>query len=271
MLRRLEELDRVDAALGLGAMPYGVPAGSRRPPPRRRWVTVLMGSTVLVLLMGVVVALAPQAAPLRDLLGIQRYGERPTYVAGEGTYAFLATQPGSDQPVGYDPCDTVEVLVNPDGAPRDHRELVDTAFAHVGAATGLDLRVVGETDDRDTDRLDDAGLPEPVLVLWADEDEQPDLGGDVAGYAGSVALGGARLSYVTGVVVLDVEAFAQMAAEPGGAAYRQAVVDHEVGHLVGLDHVDDPGELMYPETGAMTEFGPGDLEGLGRLGAVPCG
>lgn len=271
MLRRLEELDRVDAALGLGAMPYGVPVGSRRPRPRRRWVTVLMGSTLLCLLLGVVVALAPQAAPLRDLLGLQRYGERPAYAAGEGTYAFLTTQPASDEPVGYDPCEPVEVLVNPDGAPRDHRELLDTALARVGDATGLDLRVVGETDDRDTDRFDDAGLPEPVLVLWADEDEMPDLAGDVAGYAGSVATGGARLSYVTGMVVLDVDAFEQMATEPGGAAYRQAIVDHEVGHLVGLDHVDDPGELMYPETAVMTTFGPGDLEGLGRLGAVPCG
>ena len=54
-------------------------------------------------------------------------------------------------------------------------------------------------------------------------------------------------------------------------ANLQAIVDHEFGHLVGLDHVTDPGELMAEVNLGRTSYGPGDLEGLARLGAIPCG
>jgi hypothetical protein len=39
---------------------------------------------------------------------------------------------------------------------------------------------------------------------------------------------------------------------------------------VGLGHVDDVGELMYPETTSRTELGPGDRTGLDLLGRGPC-
>jgi predicted Zn-dependent protease len=50
----------------------------------------------------------------------------------------------------------------------------------------------------------------------------------------------------------------------------QAVVMHELGHVLGLDHVDDPGELMHGENVGQTEFGPGDRAGLTALGAGRC-
>ena len=50
----------------------------------------------------------------------------------------------------------------------------------------------------------------------------------------------------------------------------RAIVQHELGHVLGLDHVDDPGELMYDTSSGRTDFGPGDLEGLARLAGVPC-
>ena len=46
---------------------------------------------------------------------------------------------------------------------------------------------------------------------------------------------------------------------------------HEFGHLVGLDHVDDPTQLMYPSTSpAVSTFGGGDLAGLAALGSGAC-
>ena len=42
-------------------------------------------------------------------------------------------------------------------------------------------------------------------------------------------------------------------------------------HAVGLAHVDDDRELMYPEARrTVTEFAAGDLTGLAALGRGPC-
>nr|WP_269329758.1 matrixin family metalloprotease [Kineosporia babensis] len=52
-----------------------------------------------------------------------------------------------------------------------------------------------------------------------------------------------------------------------------AVVLHEFGHLVGLDHVDDPAELMYRTPTARPHsdgFELGDRRGLARLSGGPC-
>ena len=46
---------------------------------------------------------------------------------------------------------------------------------------------------------------------------------------------------------------------------------HELGHLVGLDHVTAANQLMYPQTRpGVTDFGAGDLTGLAALGRGTC-
>ena len=108
-----------------------------------------------------------------------------------------------------------------------------------------------------------AGLKAPATA-----DEVPELEGDVAGIGGSAAtaLDTRDAHYVTGQVVLDADDFGDI-RNPDEA---QAIVDHEFGHLVGLDHVDDPNELMHAEHTGQTSFGPGDLEGLPILGELAC-
>ena len=50
-----------------------------------------------------------------------------------------------------------------------------------------------------------------------------------------------------------------------------AVIRHELGHVVGLDHVDDERELMHPVGHPdVVGFGPGDLTGLAELGRGQC-
>jgi predicted Zn-dependent protease len=48
------------------------------------------------------------------------------------------------------------------------------------------------------------------------------------------------------------------------------VMFHEFGHLVGLAHVDDKRQLMYPHTGR-PDFEDGDRAGLIALSQLPCG
>ena len=40
--------------------------------------------------------------------------------------------------------------------------------------------------------------------------------------------------------------------------------------MLGLDHVDDIGELMNAEYVGQSGFGPGDREGLQQLRELPC-
>jgi hypothetical protein len=50
----------------------------------------------------------------------------------------------------------------------------------------------------------------------------------------------------------------------------RAVIMHEFGHLVGLDHVTSQSQLMSDENNGQLDFGDGDLTGLAKLGSGTC-
>ena len=187
--------------------------------------------------------------------------------AGVGSYRFSMTQPGSDQPVGYDPCEPIRVVHNPQNAPANAQELLETAIRHTEEATGLRFDLAGTSDERDfLDRYGGfARRGEPVLVGWATAEEVPELAGDVAGLGGSTAieLRPGRMEYVTGTVVLDQELFDDLDDDPADQSDAQGIVDHEFGHLVGLDHVNDPRELMHARAGRRDDVRPGRSRGIG--------
>ena len=197
-------------------------------------------------------------------------------VTSTGTYAFLHTADGS--PVGYDPCRPVRYVVRSDGAPAGGQELVDEAVAEIEAATGLDFVYVGETDEVPAVGRDliqtryGASQWAPVLIAWSTSEEMPGLAGDVAGIGGSAAVPGADgdgLWLAAGRLALDSADLGRM-LDAGYRGAARGVVLHELAHVVGLDHVDDPGELMYPTTSARVDLGPGDLAGLALVGQVAC-
>lgn len=206
-----------------------------------------------------------------------------------GSHAFVAMRPDADAPVAYDPCRTIRYVINSAHAPPGAEAMVTESLAAVTAATGLVFEPVGATDEapsveRDAfqpDRYGDTWAP--VVIGWTTPEEEPALAGAVAGQGGSawlqidnVEVDGRRVSstaaFVTGVIALDGPQIGRIANErPDGYAAARAVVMHEVGHLVGLQHVADPTQLMNPENSVgITEFQAGDLEGLRALGNGPC-
>jgi len=235
-------------------------------------MTVLSLVATVVLVLGYLAfSQSPTAVRVRDLVGQGRLD--PAVDAGTtGPYRFMQTQRGSDRPVGFSPCRPIRYAVNPADAPPGWADDVRRSVGAVTEATGLRFESAGTTDDRDfDDRGGGEGAADPVLIGWADADEVPPLAGDVAGIGGAtmVELGGRR-GFVSGAVVLDTATTDRLSDEREGSSFHRSLLMHELGHLVGLDHVDDPGELMYAEGVTRRDFGPGDLAGLARLGAIRC-
>jgi hypothetical protein len=79
-----------------------------------------------------------------------------------------------------------------------------------------------------------------------------------------------REVFVSGAVSLDGPQLAKILDGKDGHARARAVVLHELGHVVGLAHVQDDGEIMNPVGGDVTSYQAGDRSGLAQLGALPC-
>ena len=188
----------------------------------------------------------------------------------EGSYAFVVTTAAGD-PVGWDHCRPIPYVVNPEGAPEGWGDVVRDAVRTVSEASGFEFRYDGTSVDRTFGRREvDTDAPPPVLIAWADATELPDLEGSTAGIGGSTPVRArGRVQFLTGMVVLDTEAYDRMDLR-GDRRGQVLILAHELGHVLGLDHVDDTDELMNAEYRNQTGFGPGDLEGLARLHDLPC-
>jgi len=246
------------------------PAG-RAPGTRRR-------AALAVVLVPVVLAGGAASYLWQDPFAWQRLTER--FAQGDAhDYTFVATQPHTrDVPVTYSPCRPVELFVNSDQAPPGSEGIIAEAVAEVSDATGLRLRVVGDSHLRTTawtrhlGRLP-AGEVAPSLVAWETPEQTPELQGRVAGVGGSVWRSDGRRTlryYVGGTVALDAPTARRILQSPRGREYVVAIVMHELGHLVGLGHVDAPDELMSAENHGLLTWGPGDRAGLSAVGAGRC-
>jgi hypothetical protein len=256
MQRQFRALDRV-AVEGPGLR--------KAAKPRRTHGPVLPGLLISGILAGLVMLHDP------GMTGY-RFRQLTDHLTGNGggSYAFVVTTTDGD-PVGWNHCKPIPYVVNPAGAPDQWEDIIRGGVAEIAAASGFEFQYDGTSIDRSfTERPIDADDPPPVLIAWADSDEVPDLAGSTAGIGGgSPARVHNRFQYVTGIVILDTDAYDRM-EQQGDERSEELILAHELGHVLGLDHVDDPGELMNAEYVGQDGFGPGDRDGLERLHDLPC-
>ncbi|MEZ0164417.1 peptidase [Kineococcus sp. LSe6-4] len=260
---------------------------------RRRWPILVGAGAALALVVAVgsgalgdVTSTAGPGPGTTAAFPVARDGQDaplglPAPVAvGSDRWEPLATD-AAGQPVRWDPCRPVHFVVNPEGMPAGGRPVLDAAVDRVSRASGLRFVDDGETDDTErTSPVQDGWLRSswaPVLVRWnlpAEHAEDPAAGGEshVLGRGGpiTVTTPAGRQVHVSGTVGLTVDGAALDPSHPGEAALVEAVWLHELAHLVGLAHVEDPGQLMNPSMTGLTDYAAGDLTGLAALGTGPC-
>jgi hypothetical protein len=212
--------------------------------------------------------------------GTERDGPPPDPSLRFGTsedgapYAFWAVDHRGD-PLRWDACLPIRFVLDPQGAPEEAERDVRAALRILAAAADLELILDGLTDEEPSlsRPLVEAGENGwrwlPVLIAWA-ESGQGGLPLTLSdrGIALPVAVrDGDREAYVTGQVILNAS---RRDLVPGFEDRRDAIgatLVHELAHLLGLDHVDDPTQLLSVDPGSgPVVLGSGDRAGLARLG-----
>lgn len=280
-LRRMEELDRRYDETRYPSPIFEVsePGRPRRPGRFLPLLITILVTVAAVRLLGpgpagdgsptLLDRLAAAAGSLSGGLdGGLTYGDGLDGEAGSGGpgYSFARLQPDRVSPATW-PCQgTIPIEVNPVNAPSDYAALVAGAIARVNDASGFGFEVVGETSDRD---FLDRGVG-PILLGFADATELEMLADDAVGIGGStyaVDAAGGRLTAVGGLVALDTDVF----TDDLPRQYAEAILIHELAHVLGLGHTEARGELMRSTGSGQTDFGPGDLAGLAHLREAACG
>lgn len=195
------------------------------------------------------------------------------------SYKFVQYQEDKSTPVAYDPCRPIHFVIRPDGEPIGGNQIIMDAVSRISQATGLQFIYDGATSEPPSaqrDLFQPARYGDhwvPVLFAWESITENADFAASVEGQSGSasVSLGSGPRVFVTGMVELNSEGLARLLLNPDGNRLVHAVVLHELGHLVGLAHVADQSQLMFPESSyAVTDLQSGDLTGAAILGRGLC-
>jgi len=166
----------------------------------------------------------------------------------------------------WDPCSPITFKVNYSGAPPFARSEVAKAVAKLEAVSGLDLVDAGETAGGN-DRTPPAGTK--AVISFVSPAENPSIAG-VAGLGG-----GAYYPPWNGLDAYVAQGFVHINetltySEGTGPTGLEGLLLHELGHMVGLDHVESAVEVMYPTMHNLpyAGYGPGDRQGLWSLGVI---
>lgn len=245
------------------------PRMASNPPPARRGrqtlLTLVLG-LAMILLSGVAGVVASETSRVDPgpLLG------------GERSHAFIG-RTATGRPFRWDPCSAIHYQIDPGRVGDRVVDDVEEAVRRTSEASGLGFEFDGMVHRSVGDLLDagsfvtetPGGLRwSPVLIAFRSRSAMRELGvRNALGVTFPVTSRFDAAQFVSGVVVINasvhlVEGFDR-------APSVGTVVQHELGHAVGLGHILDPFQLMSPMP-VVVDWGRGDRAGLEELGEGPC-
>ncbi|HUR17375.1 MAG TPA: matrixin family metalloprotease [Acidimicrobiales bacterium] len=180
-----------------------------------------------------------------------------------GAFGFLF--PNGANPGRWNPCVAVHYSVNASKAPAGGEADLQEAIRRLGGATGINFVYDGPTAAVPNNGDSSAA----TVIAWAAPGESNMLTGSAAGIGGASGIQtGGYIRLTKGFVVID----STRAVAPGfgGGVTQGALLMHELGHMVGLNHSADQAQIMYPTVTERTpsDWGAGDRNGLTQVGAT---
>jgi hypothetical protein len=247
------------------------PATARLVAPRP---LVLAFALLALLAAGLTTVAVPGArthAPVVRWSEPESVGTATASTATSSYYRFSSYVGG--KPVRWNPCATIHWRFRTTYAPAGGYYYVRDAINRISLATGIRFRYDGPTTATPTSKW----LPtstsniRPLLIGWTDGNHSDLLRGLPRGvlgvsrtaYFGATVDGRQVAATKAAVIALDRTDKLRMT----GSVSWSAVLQHELAHAMGLDHVGNSRQLMYPML-QRNVYGLqyGDRLGLYRLG-----
>jgi hypothetical protein len=190
-------------------------------------------------------------------------------------FAFLDPPAVDGEVDRWDPCRPIHYVVDVQAGPTGSLQDIEKAVAEVAGITHMTFVYDGTTTEVPSDKRKDVRKVHgkwrfsPVLIAVVPSLLYNGDGGDgdtTAFTQPSIYTSDTDGSseIVSAQIVIDNGALSDGGFDDPDALGPTLL--HELGHLVGLDHVDAHGEVMQPDGGGVVDYGSGDVAGLRYLG-----